>query len=98
MHVYIGNVGTDDEYGQGKWNALYKHIMSALVVQLYSSRQMDLSIYIYIYIYTKLLSQSGEGIVCLRSQQKFMKDIVEISRNHHNDVTNGGKANEVIPL
>ena len=87
MHVYIGNVGTDDEYGQGKWNALYKHIMSALVVQLYRSGRMDSSLYLY----TKLVRKLVEGIVCFNSQQKFMKDILAISRNHHNDDMNGVK-------
>ena len=87
MHVYVGNAGTDDEYGQGKWNELYNHIMSALAAQLYSLGRMGLSLYLY----TKLVGKSGEGRVSLRSQQKFINHILEISRNHHDDALNGVK-------
>ena len=61
--------------------------MSDLAVQLYRLGRMDLSLYLY----TKLVRKLVEGIACFKSQQKFMKDILAISRNHHNDDMNGVK-------
>ncbi len=77
MYIYHGS--------DRVWMDLYDHVMSALAVQLYSMNRMELSFELY----ATLVATTGNGRVSVKSQQKFLENLLRICRGFENDTLNG---------
>lgn len=73
LHIYNGH-GNDG----GKWDELQNHLRSALASLLFSMGRMAISLQLY----AKLLGTTEGGRVSIKSQQKFLANLVEICNDH----------------
>ena len=68
MYIYHGS--------DRVWTYQFDHVMSALANQLYSMKRMELSFELY----AKLVANTGNGRVSIKSQQKFLDNLLKICR------------------
>lgn len=65
-------------YRDGKWEELHNHLRSALAAQLFSMGRMAISLQLY----AKLVGTTDGGRVSVKSQQKFVNNLLEICNDH----------------
>ena len=66
-------------YRDGKWEELHNHLRSALAAQLFSMGRMAIALQLY----AKLVGCSEGGRVSIKSQQKFVNNLLEICNDHN---------------
>ena len=65
-------------YRDGHWEDLHNHLRSALAAQLFSMNRMAISLQLY----ARLLGCLNGGRVSVKSQQKFVHNLLEICKEH----------------
>ena len=65
-------------YNSERWGELRSHLRSALAHQLYGMGRYALSMQFY----AKLIRMIGDGRISVRSQQKFLTNIINICKDH----------------
>jgi hypothetical protein len=65
-------------YREDKWEELHNHLRSALAAQLFSMGRMSIALQLY----CKLVGSSEGGRVSIKSQQKFVTNLLEICNDH----------------
>jgi ER-Golgi trafficking TRAPP I complex 85 kDa subunit len=72
-------------YRDGKWDELHNHVRSAVAAQLFSMGRMSVALQLY----AKLLGTTGGGRVSVKSQQKFVQNVLEICSDHRKKALSG---------
>jgi tetratricopeptide (TPR) repeat protein len=72
-------------YRDGKWDELHNHVRSAVAAQLFSMGRMSVALQLY----AKLLGTTGGGRVSVKSQQKFVQNLLEICNDHRKKALSG---------
>jgi ER-Golgi trafficking TRAPP I complex 85 kDa subunit len=72
-------------YRDGKWDELHNHVRSAVAAQLFSMGRMSIALQLY----AKLLGTTGGGRVSVKSQQKFIQNLLEICNDHRKKALSG---------
>lgn len=65
-------------YRYGNWAELHSHVRSALAAQLFGMGRMSIALQLY----AKLLGTMDLGRVSIKSQQKFVQNLLEICNEH----------------
>lgn len=66
-------------YRDGRWEELHNHLRSALAAQLFSMGRMAIALQLY----AKLVGSTEGGRVSVKSQQKFVHNLLEICNEHN---------------
>jgi hypothetical protein len=77
MYIYHGS--------NRVWIDLFDHVTSALAAQLYAMKRMELCFELY----AKLVASTGKGRVSVKSQQKFLDNLLKICRGFESQALRG---------